>query len=306
MPDGTKARQGLLAWIHPVGTIFLLWLVLDQIAFRGRPLAPDVIGAAWFQRGAALILGLVLAIGWFVAFRRALRAVGRARLIYAGLALVFAAICARRVVLAVAVGDMSWNLVAVGRAGTPTEEKLVTKLLDGAFTGSSADGRRALAGYAYRLYGYRIIYKDERGVARPYEPPPDEVTKFEKHHHNREEKQAFLAWTAAEADHIFWIAYAYLLGIGVMLVGSLLVVIQGRPKPDPPTGEPRQHAAVERPEASGDRDPVTEALMRDVDMTLLRRNLMLTPQQRIDQLVEMQRFAAELTRAGRNAHDRDS
>jgi hypothetical protein len=46
-------------------------------------------------------------------------------------------------------------------------------------------------------------------------------------------------------------------------------------------------------------DPLLEALIRDVDMTLVRRNLELTPQQRIDQLVEMQRFAAELAKAGR-------
>jgi hypothetical protein len=53
-----------------------------------------------------------------------------------------------------------------------------------------------------------------------------------------------------------------------------------------------------------DRDPVVEALMRDVDMTLLERNLRLTPQQRIDQLVAMQRFAAELAAAGRKARER--
>jgi hypothetical protein len=50
-----------------------------------------------------------------------------------------------------------------------------------------------------------------------------------------------------------------------------------------------------------ERDPVVEALVRDVDMSLLRRNLALTPQQRIDQLIEMQRFAAELIEAGRKA-----
>ena len=50
-----------------------------------------------------------------------------------------------------------------------------------------------------------------------------------------------------------------------------------------------------------DRDPLIEALKRDIDMTLLERNLRLTPQQRIDQLVEMQRFAAELGDAGRKA-----
>jgi ribosomal protein S13 len=47
------------------------------------------------------------------------------------------------------------------------------------------------------------------------------------------------------------------------------------------------------------RDPVVEALVRDVDMTLIRRNLEMTPQQRLEQLMEMQRFAAELREAGR-------
>jgi len=57
---------------------------------------------------------------------------------------------------------------------------------------------------------------------------------------------------------------------------------------------------VEAPDR--DRDPLIEALMRDVDVTLLERNLKLTPQQRLDQLTEMQRFATELAEAGRRAH----
>jgi hypothetical protein len=48
-----------------------------------------------------------------------------------------------------------------------------------------------------------------------------------------------------------------------------------------------------------DRDPLVEALVRDVDMSLIRRNLKMTPQQRVEQLMEMQRFAAELRQAGR-------
>ena len=53
-----------------------------------------------------------------------------------------------------------------------------------------------------------------------------------------------------------------------------------------------------------DRDPLIEALMHDIDVTLLRRNLALTPQQRIDQLIEMQHFAVELEAAGRKARER--
>jgi hypothetical protein len=53
-----------------------------------------------------------------------------------------------------------------------------------------------------------------------------------------------------------------------------------------------------------DHDPLVEALKRDLDMSLLHRNLKLTPQQRLDQLVEMQRFAADVAEAGRQARGR--
>ena len=46
-------------------------------------------------------------------------------------------------------------------------------------------------------------------------------------------------------------------------------------------------------------DPVIEAYKKDVDRTLIRENLKLTVQQRIEQLMELQRFAVELQRAGR-------
>jgi hypothetical protein len=54
-------------------------------------------------------------------------------------------------------------------------------------------------------------------------------------------------------------------------------------------------------DAETETDPVIEALLEDVDLTLIRRNLALTPQERLDQLAEMQRFAAELAEAGRRA-----
>lgn len=41
--------------------------------------------------------------------------------------------------------------------------------------------------------------------------------------------------------------------------------------------------------------------MRDVDRTLLRRNLALSHEQRLNQLQELARFAAELRRAGGKA-----
>lgn len=53
-------------------------------------------------------------------------------------------------------------------------------------------------------------------------------------------------------------------------------------------------------------DPVVELYMRDVDRSLLRRNLFLTPQQRLEQLQKLQRFADEVRRAGRKAVRPDS
>ena len=46
-------------------------------------------------------------------------------------------------------------------------------------------------------------------------------------------------------------------------------------------------------------DALIEAYKKDIDRTLLRANLRLTPEQRIAKLAELQRFAAELRRAGR-------
>ena len=47
-------------------------------------------------------------------------------------------------------------------------------------------------------------------------------------------------------------------------------------------------------------DPVIERYMRDVDRSLLRRNLALTPQERLDQLQKLAAFADELRRAGKS------
>ena len=49
------------------------------------------------------------------------------------------------------------------------------------------------------------------------------------------------------------------------------------------------------------RDPVLEVYMRDVDRTLLRENLKLTPGQRLEKLVDFSSFAAELRAAGARA-----
>lgn len=49
------------------------------------------------------------------------------------------------------------------------------------------------------------------------------------------------------------------------------------------------------------RDPVTEAYRKDIDRTLLRDNLTRSVDERFARLMELQRFAEELRRAGREA-----
>lgn len=46
-------------------------------------------------------------------------------------------------------------------------------------------------------------------------------------------------------------------------------------------------------------DPVIEAYKKDIDVTLLRENLKRTPEERLQRLIELQKFAEELRRAGR-------
>jgi hypothetical protein len=45
-------------------------------------------------------------------------------------------------------------------------------------------------------------------------------------------------------------------------------------------------------------DPVVRAYAEGIDRTLLRKNLALSVEERFRQLMELQRFAAELRRAG--------
>lgn len=46
-------------------------------------------------------------------------------------------------------------------------------------------------------------------------------------------------------------------------------------------------------------DPVVEAYKRDVDRTLIRENLRLSVEERLEKLMRLQEFAEELRRAGR-------
>jgi hypothetical protein len=48
-------------------------------------------------------------------------------------------------------------------------------------------------------------------------------------------------------------------------------------------------------------DPVIEAHKKDIDRTLLRANMKLTPEERLLNLMALQRFADELREAGRRA-----
>jgi hypothetical protein len=53
------------------------------------------------------------------------------------------------------------------------------------------------------------------------------------------------------------------------------------------------------------RDPVIEVYKQHVDRTLLRENLRLTFDERFRKLMDLQRFADELQRAGREARRRN-
>ena len=52
------------------------------------------------------------------------------------------------------------------------------------------------------------------------------------------------------------------------------------------------------------RDPVIEAYKKDIDVTLIRENLKLTPDERARKLMALQRAAEELRRAGREMRAR--
>jgi len=53
-----------------------------------------------------------------------------------------------------------------------------------------------------------------------------------------------------------------------------------------------------------DIDSIIEAYKKDIDVTLIRENLGLTVNQRIERLMELQRFADELQQAGRKARQK--
>lgn len=56
---------------------------------------------------------------------------------------------------------------------------------------------------------------------------------------------------------------------------------------------------------SSEPDPVVRVYLADVDRTLIRKNLRLTPEERLRQLMALQQFAEDLALAGREARRRD-
>ena len=62
----------------------------------------------------------------------------------------------------------------------------------------------------------------------------------------------------------------------------------------------------ERKPESEEPDPVVRAYLAHVDRTLIERNLRLTPEERLRQLMDLQKWADELARAGREARSRST
>jgi hypothetical protein len=60
-------------------------------------------------------------------------------------------------------------------------------------------------------------------------------------------------------------------------------------------------ATTRQADGERSRDPVVDAYVAHVDRSLIRKNLKLTVEERFLQLMELQRFAAELRRAGARA-----
>ena len=56
---------------------------------------------------------------------------------------------------------------------------------------------------------------------------------------------------------------------------------------------------LEREQVDVPGDPVVAEYRRHLDLTLIRKNLRLSPEERFRQLMALQRFARELQRAGR-------
>ena len=58
---------------------------------------------------------------------------------------------------------------------------------------------------------------------------------------------------------------------------------------------------MDKPRLVIEPDPVIEAYKKDIDRTLLRENLKLTVEERLRNLMRLQRFTEEMRKAGRQA-----
>jgi hypothetical protein len=60
---------------------------------------------------------------------------------------------------------------------------------------------------------------------------------------------------------------------------------------------------VATPSSAESDDPIVEAYKKGVDMTLIRRNLSMSVEERFEQLMSLQKFAEELRAAGKRARN---
>jgi hypothetical protein len=61
-----------------------------------------------------------------------------------------------------------------------------------------------------------------------------------------------------------------------------------------PLNKPAYNESMFETDIELEPDPVIEAYKKDIDRTLIRENLRLTPEERLDNLIRLQRFAQEL------------
>ena len=75
--------------------------------------------------------------------------------------------------------------------------------------------------------------------------------------------------------------------------------------PERPAAPDELHDAVDSLAPADAFDPVIEALKAGIDRTQLRRNLELTPEERVQKFLSFSRLANELREAGRRARELD-
>jgi hypothetical protein len=230
MADGVGRVRRIVAVSWPAGAIFCAWGIVNEIAQHGRSVSPDVIGTGWFQKLAALVQALTLAAGWLVALRSARRTRGRVRIPNTAFAILFALLCAGSAASHIWVSQTMWSGVAQMRETMSRPQPKLAGLFDRAWTGKDAASREFVARTIYMLKGVRIGYRGETGAGQLYEPTAELVQRDARHRKAEEEMRSLLAFMATNAEHVGQLAYPYLLGLVVMLAGSLgFCMRSGRP-----------------------------------------------------------------------------